>query len=40
MNASFGRNYSQEFNSIKEWPDYVLTLDGNNFNEFIHKTIS
>lgn len=31
------RDSNQKVPSVDEWPDYVVTLDGNNFNEFIQK---
>lgn len=27
----------QKAHSVKEWPDHVVTLEGNNFNKFIEK---
>jgi len=35
MNAFTGFDSDPKAHSIKEWPDHVLTLGGNNFNEFI-----
>jgi len=29
--------FDQKTHSVKEWPDHVLTLEGNNFNKFIEK---
>jgi len=37
MNASNVFDSNQKAISVKEWPDHVLTLDSNNFNEFIQK---
>ena len=37
MNAFTGFNSNQKAHSVEEWPDHVLTLKGNNFNEFIEK---
>ena len=37
MNAFTGCNSNQKSHSVKEWPDHVLTLEGNNFNKFIEK---
>ena len=31
------RDSNQKAPSVDEWPDYVVTLDGKNFNEFIQK---
>ena len=31
------RDANHEFHSIKEWPDHVVSLEGNNFNKFIEK---
>jgi thioredoxin 1 len=28
---------NQNFHSINEWPDHVVTLEGNTFNKFIEK---
>jgi thioredoxin 1 len=32
-----GRDSNQKGPSVEEWPDYVVTLEGKNFNEFIQK---
>ena len=32
-----GRDSNQKDPSVDEWPDYVVTLEGKNFNEFIQK---
>ena len=37
MNALTRRDSNQKSHSIKEWPDHVVTLEGNNFNEFIEN---
>jgi thioredoxin 1 len=29
--------FDQKTYSVKEWPDHVVTLEGNNFNKFIEK---
>ena len=29
--------FDQKDHSVKEWPDHVVTLEGNNFNKFIEK---
>ena len=29
--------FGQKAQSVKEWPDHVVTLEGNNFNKFIEK---
>ena len=29
--------FDQKGYSVKEWPDYVVPLEGNNFNKFIEK---
>ena len=30
-------DFNQKVPSIKEWPDRIVTLEGNNFNKFIEK---
>jgi len=37
MDIFKGRNSNKKANSIQEWPDYVLTLEGKTFNKFIKK---
>ena len=37
MNAFTKYSSNQKTLSVKEWPDHVLTLQGNNFNKFIEK---
>jgi len=37
MNAFTGCDSNQKVHSVKEWPDHILTLEGNNFNKFIEK---
>ena len=37
MNAFTGCDSNQKAHSVKEWPDHVITLEGNNFNKFIEK---
>jgi len=37
MNVSIEHGSNQSANSVKEWPDHILTLEKNNFKEFIQK---
>ena len=37
MNAFMRYDSNQKIHSVKEWPDHVLTLEGNNFNKFIER---
>ena len=37
MKAFKGLNTDQKPHSIREWPDHIQTLEGNNFNKFIEK---
>ena len=30
-------SFDQKAHSVKEWPNHVVTLEGNNFNKFIEK---